>query len=159
MSHVTLGRIPWLVVLTCVHLSALALDDAKQQLKPAVGDTSKNSARFVLNVPQLERPPTLEDFAGMEAGSAMAQKMVRADHFMQNQPKDGQPASQPTEAYLGYDDKNIYVVFVCFDSEPNKIRAHMTRRNGSLSGLVHGGGPKLELQTSYGSIHIIEDAI
>ena len=28
--------------------------------------------------------------------------------------------SQRTEAYLGYDDKNLYAIFICFDNEPQK---------------------------------------
>ena len=35
--------------------------------------------------------------------------------------------SQKTEVYLGYTEKNLYVVCVCIDSEPNKIRARMSR--------------------------------
>ena len=31
------------------------------------------------------------------------------------------------EAYLGYDEKNLYAVFVCFD-DPAKVRARMSRR-------------------------------
>ena len=56
--------------------------------------------------------------------------MVKASGFVQRAPHDGQPASQPTEAYLGYDEKNLYAVFVCFD-EPGKVRARMSRRTGS----------------------------
>jgi hypothetical protein len=37
------------------------------------------------------------------------------------------PWSQPTEVYLGYDEKNLYA-FVCHD-DPAKIRAHETRRD------------------------------
>ena len=53
--------------------------------------------------------------------------MARITHFIQREPHDGQPVSQPTEAYLGYDEKNLYVVFVCHD-DPAKVRAHETRR-------------------------------
>jgi hypothetical protein len=54
--------------------------------------------------------------------------MLKVDGFVQRDPKDGAPVSQRTEVYLGYTDKNLYVVCVCFDSEPNKIRANMARR-------------------------------
>ena len=58
-----------------------------------------------------------------------ARAMVRITGFVQREPHDGEPVSQPTEAYLGYDEKNLYVVFVCHD-DPAKIRAHETRREG-----------------------------
>jgi hypothetical protein len=53
--------------------------------------------------------------------------MARITHFIQREPHDGQPVTQPTEAYLGYDEKNLYVVFICHD-DPAKVRAHETRR-------------------------------
>jgi len=59
--------------------------------------------------------------------------MVRVDEFKQNRPRDGDPASQRTEAYLGYDHSHLYIVFVCFDSEPDKIRARLSRREDSFS--------------------------
>lgn len=53
--------------------------------------------------------------------------MVKVTGFVQRNPHDGAPASQPTDAYLGYDEKNLYVVFVCFD-DPKKVRARLSRR-------------------------------
>jgi hypothetical protein len=53
--------------------------------------------------------------------------MVKVSGFVQRNPHDGQPASQRTEAYLGYDEKNLYAVFVCFD-DPAKVRARLSRR-------------------------------
>ena len=61
-----------------------------------------------------------------------AAQMVKVTGFVQRDPHDGQPASQPTEAYLGYDEKNLYVVFVCFD-EPGKVRARLSRREDIFS--------------------------
>ena len=57
----------------------------------------------------------------------IARQMARITHFTQREPHDGEPVSQPTEAYLGYDEKNLYLVFVCRD-DPSKVRAHLTRR-------------------------------
>jgi len=54
--------------------------------------------------------------------------MLKVEGFKQRDPKDGQPISQKTELYLGYTDKNLYVVCICFDAEPEKIRARMSRR-------------------------------
>jgi predicted porin len=47
--------------------------------------------------------------------------MARVVEFRQTRPRDGDSASQRTEAYLGYDHSHVYFVFVCFDSEPDKI--------------------------------------
>ena len=63
----------------------------------------------------------------MQPEGSVAQGMAKVTHFLQREPHDGQPVTQPTEAYLGYDEKNLYVVFVCHD-DPAKVRAHETRR-------------------------------
>ena len=56
-----------------------------------------------------------------------AQRMAKVTQFVQRNPHDGEKVSEETEAYLGYDEKNLYVVFVCFD-DPKKVRARMSRR-------------------------------
>jgi Domain of unknown function (DUF5916) len=81
-----------------------------------------------LVIPRLKSGPKLADFEGMEPASALAKQMLKVDQFTQKEPRDGAPASQPTEAYLGYTDKNFYAVFLAFDKEPKKIRARMLRR-------------------------------
>src|ERR1700752_3967292 len=87
------------------------------------------STKFAtLNIPRLEQRPTLADFLDMQPSTAFAGKMLKVDGFLQRDPKDGAPVSQKTDVYLGYTDKNLYVVCVCFDSEPGKIRARLVRR-------------------------------
>ncbi len=53
--------------------------------------------------------------------------MAKVSGFTQRNPHDGEGVSEPTDAYLGYDQKNLYIVFVCFD-DPRKVRARMSRR-------------------------------
>jgi hypothetical protein len=79
-------------------------------------------------IPKLASPPKLGDFEGMQPANELARSMLKIDKFVQRDPHDGAPASQRTEAYLGYTDKSFYAVFLAFDSEPQKIRARMLRR-------------------------------
>lgn len=58
----------------------------------------------------------------------LAEAMLMVTGFVQREPEDGNPASQTTEVYLGYDDQHLYAVFVAWDDEPNKIRARLSRR-------------------------------
>jgi hypothetical protein len=81
-----------------------------------------------VSLPRISGAPALEDFLTMEPGSDVAREMVRVSGYIQQEPSDGQPATERTDTYLGYDDKNLYVVFVAFDSEPEKIRARMAPR-------------------------------
>jgi len=81
-----------------------------------------------LKIPHLTREPKLEDFANMQPSPEVAGTMLKVDHFLQRDPKDGEPVSQRTEAYLGYTDKNLYAIFLAFDTEMDKLRGHMVRR-------------------------------
>jgi hypothetical protein len=86
-------------------------------------------AKFAtLHIPRLEQRPTLADFLEMKPSAAVAGTMLKVDGLLQRDPKDGAPVSQKTEVYLGYTDKDLYVVCICFDSEPDKIRARLGRR-------------------------------
>jgi len=50
--------------------------------------------------------------------------MAHAEKFIQSDPVDGNPASQETHAFLGYDQQNLYIVFVSIDTQPGLI-AHI----------------------------------
>ncbi len=80
------------------------------------------------SIPRIDRPPLLEDFLTMQPAPSLAGKLAKIDGFIQREPKDGEPATLRTVVYLAYDDKKLYVIFVAFDSQPNLIRARMTRR-------------------------------
>ena len=79
-------------------------------------------------VQRVERAPNLEDFLDMKPPPDLEDRMVRVEGLTQGHPEDGEPASQRTRIYLGYDDLNLYVVFVAFDDEPEKLRANLSRR-------------------------------
>jgi len=76
-----------------------------------------------LRIPRVARPPKIEDFLSGIPREAEAS----ITDFWQYEPHDGAPMTQKTTAYLSYDDKNLYVVFICRD-EPGKIRAHRAKR-------------------------------
>jgi hypothetical protein len=85
-----------------------------------------------VHIPRVASPPRLEDFLTMEPTPAWKDKLAMVEGLRQRVPTDGAPISQRTEVYLGYDDKNLYAIFVCFDSEPRKIRARLSRREDVL---------------------------
>jgi hypothetical protein len=80
-----------------------------------------------LTIPRLTRAPALEDFLSMKPQGEAALQMAKVTGFMQRNPHDGETVSEATDAYLGYDQKNLYVAFVCFD-DAKKVRARMSRR-------------------------------
>src|SRR5208282_5867283 len=80
-----------------------------------------------VKIPRLSSPPRLEDFAEMTPRGNSTQ-LAKITDFIQQTPSDGQPATQRTDVYIGYDTANLYLVWVCWDSDPHAIRAHLTRR-------------------------------
>jgi hypothetical protein len=109
------SSLPFLLVLL---LPGLAIAGAR----PIGADTT-------LVIPRVSQPPTLEDFLAMKPNAKWEGKLAKVEEFTQRLPSDGQPASQRTIAYLGYDSNNLYCVYVAFDSEPSRLRAHKVARD------------------------------
>ena len=63
----------------------------------------------------------------MKPAGQIALQMAKVTGFTQRNPHDGEPVSEQTEAYLGYDQKNFYAAFICFD-DPKNVRARLSPR-------------------------------
>jgi len=59
---------------------------------------------------------------------AAAAAMTKIEGFTQSRPRGGEPVTQKTEGYLGYDDRKLYIAWICFDAERDKLRASLTPR-------------------------------
>lgn len=81
-----------------------------------------------LRIPRVSSPPPIEAYLEMAPSPAWAGRLAQVERFVQRVPHDGEAVSQPTQAYLGYDDKNLYAIFICEDREPEKVRARLSRR-------------------------------
>jgi Domain of unknown function (DUF5916) len=78
-------------------------------------------------VPWLDTPPHLEDLVNGGLAHALA-----LTGFQQRDPNDGDPATEPTSAYLARDARHLYVGFVCVDRTPARVRARLARRDAIL---------------------------
>src|SRR5712664_4262275 len=106
---------------------ALVLAAATRVSAQASPLPAPDTAKIPLSrIPRVHRAPKLEDFLENQP----RESELTVTDFRQNSPGDGAPATEPTTAYLSYDDKNLYVVFVCQD-ESGAVRAHLSRREGS----------------------------
>lgn len=81
-----------------------------------------------LRIPRIDRAPRLEEFLNMQQPPQWIGKLAVVKGFIQRLPDDGQPATEATDAYLGYDSKALHIVFVAHDSEPKQIRARLDHR-------------------------------
>jgi uncharacterized protein DUF5916/cellulose/xylan binding protein with CBM9 domain len=86
-----------------------------------------------IQIPRTDVSPTLADFEDMQPSARIAGHMLKVTGFIVREPADGTQPSQDTDVYLAYDQHNLYAVFVAWDTEPEKIRARMTRREDIFS--------------------------
>ncbi len=71
-------------------------------------------------------PPKLDGILDDELWSA---DPLTLDRWMSYNPLRGEPEQQRTSVWIGYDADAIYFAFRCFDDEPDKIRATISRRD------------------------------
>lgn len=81
-----------------------------------------------LLMPLIQGEPSFADFQNMAPSTELARSMTKVENFIQREPDDGDPASQRTEVYIGYDQTELHVVFLAFDSDPDQIRANLSSR-------------------------------
>jgi hypothetical protein len=65
-------------------------------------------------------PPVIDGVVDEEVWQAMEP----ASNFVQQEPNEGAPATEPTEVRFGYDNNNLYVGIICFDSQPHRTLLH-----------------------------------
>ena len=56
-----------------------------------------------------------------------------ASDFIQIDPNNGTPATEPTEVYILFDDNNMYMGVVAYDSEPDQLKGNTLQRDAFLS--------------------------
>jgi len=59
-------------------------------------------------------------------------RAVPASDFRQQDPDNGQPATEPTEVRIVYDKDTLYMGVICFDSEPDEWLGFQRGRDGGL---------------------------
>lgn len=108
-------------------LSAIGFTQTTPQAPPpSVAPQSLSIAE--LEIKKVDKAPTLDDFADMKPSAEWEGKLTRVPEFINRDPTDGAKPQMLTDVYMGYDEKNLYAIFVAWDPEPNKIRARLTRR-------------------------------
>jgi hypothetical protein len=99
-------------LLAAVALSAACVGAAAGQALPPTR----------LTIPRIDVAPRLDDYL---PGASMPG--LKVTDFRQRQPKDLEPVTQPTEAYLSYDAEHVYAAFVCTQPRSD-IRARLQKR-------------------------------
>jgi hypothetical protein len=77
---------------------------------------------------RITTPPVIDGVVDDECWTAAA----LTEGLIQFQPIHGQPSPHRTVIHVGFDDEALYVAFVCYDSDPARMAAAMTRRDSDL---------------------------
>jgi len=101
------------IILLCLSFSVLAFGQKME--KEAAALKIKEPVRIdgLLNEKVWEKAPEVGD-------------------FIQFEPQRGQPATVKTTVKILYDENFIYFGFLCYDPQPEKIAARMTKRDADL---------------------------
>jgi hypothetical protein len=77
-----------------------------------------------VSIPRFDAPPTIDG----KLDDAVWKKAAVFKDFYQFNPGDNIAPSEPTEVYVGYDSKFLYLGFHCYD-DPSKVRASVAKRD------------------------------
>ncbi|MCX6581467.1 MAG: DUF5916 domain-containing protein [Candidatus Aminicenantes bacterium] len=93
-------------------------------------ETQENACGFhardeQIVLPYIPSPPRIDGIFEEE----IYRDFLKLGNFFQVSPKYNQPGSEKSEAFLGCDDKNIYLAVKAYTGNPQKIRASVARRD------------------------------
>ncbi|HEY7819998.1 MAG TPA: carbohydrate binding family 9 domain-containing protein, partial [Vicinamibacteria bacterium] len=91
---------------------------------PAVISRDENG-RVTLRATRIAEPLILDG----KLDESVYSQVPAASDFVQQEPHEGEPATERTEAWVFFDDENIYVSARCWDSHPEKMVVNEMRRD------------------------------
>ena len=97
-------------------------------LLPLFAQSSEPGVLRHLRAQRLEQPPDLDGLVN----EPLWRKLDVATDFVQQNPDEGELSAERTEVRIGFDDRNLYIAIICFDSQPENIVVTQNRRDASL---------------------------
>src|SRR5213594_3596988 len=82
-----------------------------------------------IHAQRIDAPPVLDGLVS----EPVWQQILPATGFIQQEPDEGSVATEETEVRFAYDERNLYIGIICFDSQPENIVVTQNRRDGSLT--------------------------
>ncbi len=110
---------------------------APEPVAPAVR-TQDEQGRVAVRANRLDRPLAIDG----RLDEPIYQRTLPISDFVQQVPKEGAPATERTEAWILYDDQNLYFSARCYDSHPERIVANELRHD---SVNIFNGGDSMTL--------------
>src|SRR5439155_5750648 len=121
---------------------AVPLDGPPAPLAPGVINRD-DKGRATLRATRLDRPLTIDGRLDEE----VYVRVPGAGDFVQQLPRENQPATEATQLWVLFDDKNLYIAARCFDSHPEREVATELRRDNN--NIVQNENITIVLDTFY----------
>ncbi|HLE20708.1 MAG TPA: DUF5916 domain-containing protein [Vicinamibacteria bacterium] len=86
-----------------------------------------NGGRVTLRSTRLIEPIVLDG----QLTESVYEEVSSISGFIQQEPREGEPATEQTEVWVFHDDANIYVAARCWDSHPERMVANEMRRDNN----------------------------
>lgn len=100
-------------------------DGPPAPVPPAVASERDPRGRLTIRAVRLTAPLTLDGHLDDEIYRAVPS----FGDFIQQDPAEGQPATERTEAWVFFDDRNVYISARLFVSQPDRLKANEMRRD------------------------------
>ena len=108
---------------------AVVIDGPAAPVPPAVISRDDNG-RATVRAVRLERPLSIDGQLDEDVYSVVP----GAGDFIQQEPREGDPATEKTEVWVLFDDKNVYVAARCWDSQPDRwVLTELRRDNNNIT--------------------------
>jgi hypothetical protein len=104
--------------------SAVTIDGPPPPVPPAVVSRD-GDGRVTIRAVRIEQALELDG----RLDEAVYQSVLPVSDFIQQEPREGDPATERTEAWIFFDNRNVYVAVRCWDSQPDRITANEMRRD------------------------------
>ncbi len=111
------NRLPFVMAGFCLLFAAVLTAEV---------DVPKNDLEVPVVIHKTASPPVIDG----KLDDPVWKQATRFDRFIIFKPDYGKPTSEKTIVLMTYDRKNIYFGFDCRDSEPSRIKAAMSKRDG-----------------------------
>ena len=106
----------------------MVIDGSPPPEPPAVV-TRDARGRVTLRAVRLSAPLVLDG----RLDEPVYETVPAVSDFVQQEPAEGAPATEQTEAWIFFDDRNLYISARCWDSHPERMIANEMRRDRSTS--------------------------
>ena len=133
---------PGLVVTSAAVDPAVIIDGPPPPVPPAVA-TRDRDGRVTLRAVRLAEGIVLDGRLSEDVYARVAS----VGDFVQQEPREGEPATEATDVWVMFDDRNLYIGARLWDSQPDRIVANEMRRDHWNIG--RGGSFTVALDTFY----------